>query len=47
MGADIAGWCVVSGMEVTLQDLKPEQIAKGIAAQRQAVRAQVQDQGPA
>ena len=33
MGADIAGWCVVSGMEVTLQDLKSELIEKGIAAQ--------------
>lgn len=33
MGADIAGWCVVSGMEVTLQDLSEEQLAKGIAAQ--------------
>ncbi len=33
MGADIAGWCVASGMEVTLQDLKPDLIEKGIAAQ--------------
>lgn len=33
MGADIAGWCVASGMEVTLQDLSKEQIDKGIAAQ--------------
>jgi 3-hydroxyacyl-CoA dehydrogenase/enoyl-CoA hydratase/3-hydroxybutyryl-CoA epimerase len=33
MGADIAGWCVASGMEVTLQDVSPEQLAKGIAAQ--------------
>ncbi|MBU1212058.1 MAG: enoyl-CoA hydratase/isomerase family protein [Alphaproteobacteria bacterium] len=33
MGADIAGWCVASGMEVTLQDLSAEQIAKGIKAQ--------------
>ncbi|WP_072377202.1 3-hydroxyacyl-CoA dehydrogenase NAD-binding domain-containing protein [Hyphomicrobium sp. NDB2Meth4] len=33
MGADIAGWCVAAGMEVTLQDVSPEQIAKGIAAQ--------------
>ncbi len=33
MGADIAGWCVASGMEVTLQDLKPELIERGIAAQ--------------
>jgi len=33
MGADIAGWCVASGMEVTLQDLSSEQIEKGIAAQ--------------
>jgi 3-hydroxyacyl-CoA dehydrogenase / enoyl-CoA hydratase / 3-hydroxybutyryl-CoA epimerase len=33
MGADIAGWCVASAMEVTLQDVSEEQIAKGIAAQ--------------
>ena len=33
MGADIAGFCVASGMEVSLQDLSEEQIQKGIAAQ--------------
>jgi 3-hydroxyacyl-CoA dehydrogenase/enoyl-CoA hydratase/3-hydroxybutyryl-CoA epimerase len=33
MGADIAGWCVASGMEVSLQDISPEQITKGIDAQ--------------
>lgn len=33
MGADIAGWCVASGMQVTLQDIAAEQIEKGIAAQ--------------
>lgn len=33
MGADIAGWCVASGMEVSLQDLSKETIDKGIAAQ--------------
>ena len=33
MGADIAGWCVASGMEVTLQDLSEDAIHKGIAAQ--------------
>jgi 3-hydroxyacyl-CoA dehydrogenase/enoyl-CoA hydratase/3-hydroxybutyryl-CoA epimerase len=33
MGADIAGWCVVSGMEVTLQDVSAEQIERGIKAQ--------------
>lgn len=33
MGADIAGWCVASGMQVSLQDLSEEQIAKGISAQ--------------
>ncbi|MEZ5907498.1 MAG: 3-hydroxyacyl-CoA dehydrogenase NAD-binding domain-containing protein [Hyphomicrobiaceae bacterium] len=31
MGADIAAWCVASGMEVSLQDLSPEQITKGMA----------------
>jgi 3-hydroxyacyl-CoA dehydrogenase/enoyl-CoA hydratase/3-hydroxybutyryl-CoA epimerase len=34
MGADIAGWCVASGMEVSLQDVNPEQITKGIEAQK-------------
>jgi 3-hydroxyacyl-CoA dehydrogenase / enoyl-CoA hydratase / 3-hydroxybutyryl-CoA epimerase len=33
MGADIAGWCVASGMEVSLQDLSADQIKKGIEAQ--------------
>lgn len=33
MGADIAGWCVANGMEVTLQDLSADAIAKGIKAQ--------------
>ncbi|MFN3868324.1 MAG: 3-hydroxyacyl-CoA dehydrogenase NAD-binding domain-containing protein [Hyphomicrobiaceae bacterium] len=33
MGADIAGYAVASGMEVTLQDLSADQIAKGIEAQ--------------
>ena len=34
MGADIAGWCVASGMEVSLQDLDEEQLKKGREAQR-------------
>ena len=33
MGADIAGWCVASGMEVSLQDISVAQIRKGIDAQ--------------
>lgn len=33
MGADIAGWCVACGMEVTLQDLSAEQLEKGIKSQ--------------
>jgi len=37
MGADIAGWCVASGMEVTLQDVNAEQIARGIAAQKKTI----------
>ena len=45
MGADIAGWCVASGMEVSLQDVNAEQIAKGIAAQKKLFAPQVQDQG--
>jgi 3-hydroxyacyl-CoA dehydrogenase / enoyl-CoA hydratase / 3-hydroxybutyryl-CoA epimerase len=35
MGADIAGWCVAAGMQVSLQDLNEEQIEKGRAAQKQ------------
>lgn len=38
MGADIAGWCVASGMEVTLQDLSIERIEKGQAAQESLIR---------
>jgi 3-hydroxyacyl-CoA dehydrogenase/enoyl-CoA hydratase/3-hydroxybutyryl-CoA epimerase len=34
MGADIAGWCVACGMEVSLQDLNEEQIKKGRDAQK-------------
>src|SRR5262245_29836177 len=37
MGADIAGWCVACGMEVSLQDVNAEQIGKGIAAQKKTV----------
>ncbi|MFY0613823.1 MAG: enoyl-CoA hydratase/isomerase family protein [Hyphomicrobiaceae bacterium] len=33
MGADIAGWCVASGMQVSLQDLSADAIEKGITAQ--------------
>lgn len=33
MGADIAGWCVASGMEVSLQDISAEAIKKGTDAQ--------------
>lgn len=38
MGADIAGWCVASGMQASLQDLSSEQIAKGIAAQDKTLK---------
>ena len=37
MGADIAGWCVASGMEVSLQDLSADQIKKGIDAQAKLI----------
>jgi 3-hydroxyacyl-CoA dehydrogenase/enoyl-CoA hydratase/3-hydroxybutyryl-CoA epimerase len=37
MGADIAGVCVAAGMEVTLQDISPEQIEKGIKAQAKLI----------
>lgn len=38
MGADIAGWCVASGMQASLQDLSVEQIKKGMAAQEKTFR---------
>ncbi|MEO1265661.1 MAG: 3-hydroxyacyl-CoA dehydrogenase NAD-binding domain-containing protein, partial [Pseudomonadota bacterium] len=38
MGADIAGWCVASGMEATLQDLSAEQIEKGTKAQSKTLK---------
>ena len=38
MGADIAGWCVACGMEVTLQDVAPAQIEKGIEAQAKLLK---------
>jgi 3-hydroxyacyl-CoA dehydrogenase/enoyl-CoA hydratase/3-hydroxybutyryl-CoA epimerase len=38
MGADIAGWCVASGMQASLQDLSAEQVAKGIAAQDKTLK---------
>lgn len=44
MGADIAGWCVAAGMEVTLQDLDEEQIDKGIAAQGKLFRRKFKTQ---
>jgi len=34
MGADIAGVCVAAGMEVTLQDINEDQLAKGMKAQK-------------
>ena len=33
MGADIAGWCVAQGMQVSLQDLSADAIEQGIKAQ--------------
>jgi 3-hydroxyacyl-CoA dehydrogenase/enoyl-CoA hydratase/3-hydroxybutyryl-CoA epimerase len=30
MGADIAAWCVISGMEVSVQDVSPEQVDKAL-----------------
>ena len=38
MGADIAGWCVASGMQVSLQDLSEDAIEKGIAAQDKTLK---------
>ena len=32
MGADIAAWCVVSGMEVSIQDMSQEQIDKALGS---------------
>ena len=38
MGADIAGWCVASGMQVSLQDLSEQAIENGIAAQDKTLK---------
>lgn len=38
MGADIAGWCIASGMQASLQDLSSEQIEKGIKAQSKTLK---------
>ena len=32
MGADIAAWCVISGMEVSIQDMSQEQIDKALGS---------------
>ncbi len=45
MGADIAGWCVASGMEVSLQDVNAGADRQGHRRAEEAVRPQVQDQG--
>ncbi len=38
MGADIAAWCVISGMEVSLQDLSEDQIGKAQAQAKKLFR---------
>ena len=38
MGADIAAWCVISGMEVTLQDMSEEQLVKAQKSSKKLFR---------
>ncbi len=38
MGADIAAWCVVSGMEVSLQDVSSEAVEKALASGKSLFR---------
>ena len=38
MGADIAAWCVISGMQVSIQDLSEEQIKKALAQSKKLFR---------
>jgi 3-hydroxyacyl-CoA dehydrogenase/enoyl-CoA hydratase/3-hydroxybutyryl-CoA epimerase len=38
MGADIAAWCVISGMEVSLQDMSQEQVDKALASAKKLFR---------
>lgn len=38
MGGDIAAWCVVCGMQASLQDLSEEQIGKALARAKQLFR---------
>ena len=40
MGGDIAAWCVVSGMQASLQDLDEAQIAKALARAGEFQRAE-------
>ena len=43
MGADIAAWCVFSGMTVTLQDKQPKKIAEGIKRAQQLFSKKFKD----
>ena len=38
MGADIAAWCVISGMQVSIQDLSEEQITKALVQAKKLFR---------
>lgn len=41
MGADIAAWCVVSGMEVSLQDVSSEAVDQALAKAKKLFRKQL------
>ena len=43
MGGDIAAWCALRGLTVTLQDQNAERLAPGDAARGEAVRRRLRD----
>ena len=47
MGADIAAWCALRGLEVTLQDREQQYIDKGMERAQQGLKRKLRDAGKA
>jgi len=47
MGGDIAAWCVISGMEVSLQDQTKEQVEKALGRAKSLFRKRLRGRGEA
>lgn len=45
MGGDIAAWCVISGMEVSLQDQTQEQVEKALGRAKQLFKKRLRGKG--